>query len=70
MKPNCNKCKHYFITFNQQTPKGCRIYNIQSQTIPSQVVKAANNGIDCIGFQAKESKLKREGKNLNDERYW
>ena len=69
MKPNCLKCKHYFITFNQQTPKGCRIYGIQSAQLPSIVVKSANNGSDCVGFQAKPDK-KPKSKNLNDDKYW
>ena len=69
MKPNCLKCKHYFITFNQDTPKGCRIYGIQSARLPSMIIKSANSGKECIGFKLKEMK-KLKSKNLNDDKYW
>ena len=69
MSPNCMKCIHFFITHDQKTPKGCKIYNIQSQSMPSQVVKRANNGSDCIGFKPKPQK-KTNTKNLNDDKYW
>ena len=68
MNANCNKCKHYFITFNQQTPKGCRAFKIQSAQLPSVVVKAANGGNDCLGFEKK--KEKERAKDLSDSRYW
>jgi hypothetical protein len=69
MKPNCTKCKHYFITYDQKTPRGCRIYQIQSASMPSQIVKQANAGSDCIGFEAKPSKTPKK-KDFNDARYW
>ena len=69
MKPNCTKCKHYFITFDQSAPKGCRAYSIKSQALPSEIVKQANSGADCIGFTPKENTNKK-GKNLNDDKYW
>lgn len=70
MKVNCMKCKHYFITFDQAAPKGCRIYKIKSKQIPSQIVKQANNGSDCLGFEAKNNTVKDGVKNLTDPKYW
>lgn len=58
MKPNCNQCKHFFITYNQHTPKGCRVFKIQSASMPSLVVKNVNNGGECLGFEAKKNKIK------------
>lgn len=69
MKPNCRNCKHFFITYNQQTPNGCRIYQIQSKQLPSIIVKQANAGADCIGHEAKPSKTAKS-KDLNDPRLW
>ena len=69
MKANCLKCKHYFITFDQTAPKGCRIYGIKSSSVPSAIVKQANNGNDCIGFSPKPNK-KPKSKDLNDDKYW
>ena len=51
-KPNCTKCKHYFITFEKKTPYGCRIYGIKSQDNPSKIVAAAGQG-DCQGYTPK-----------------
>ena len=69
MKPNCIKCKHYFITFDADAPKGCRIYGIKSSSMPTTIIKQANNGMDCIGFIEKPQK-KEKSKNLNDDKYW
>ena len=68
MAPNCTKCKYYFITYDQNTPRGCKAYQIQSKQLPSVIVKNANNGADCIGFEEKSHKKKEI--NLNDSRYW
>lgn len=72
MSPNCLKCKHYYITFDQYAPKGCRVYKIKSSSMPSIIVKQANNGNECIGFEAKENKEKDKNgkKDLNDPKYW
>ena len=71
MKPNCMKCQYYYITFDPNTPKGCRIYGIKSQQLPSMVIKNANNGSDCIGFKQKpEKNQNKKPKDLNDPKYW
>ena len=67
MKPNCNKCKHYFITFDPSTPRGCRAFQIKSKEMPSSVVKQAG-GNECLGFSPKETKP--QPKDLKDSRYW
>lgn len=67
MKPNCMKCKYYFITFDQHAPKGCKAYNIKSKQLPSMIVKQASGG-ECLGFSAKPEKKKP--KDLNDPRMW
>ena len=60
MNPKCTDCKHYFITFDQRTPKGCRAYGIQSAKLPSIVVKQANGGEECLGFEPKKKLSKYE----------
>ena len=69
-KPNCLKCKHYFITYNQRTPKGCRLFKIQSALLPSQIVKKANNGSECAGFEMKAQRNASKVKDLNDPKLW
>ena len=68
MKPECRKCKHFFVTHNPAMPMGCRVYQIKSKQLPSLVVKQANGGSDCIGFQPKANKNKT--KDLNDPSLW
>ncbi|MBC76833.1 MAG: hypothetical protein CME64_12535 [Halobacteriovoraceae bacterium] len=70
MKPNCSKCKHYYITFNQDVPRGCRAYGIQSASSPLQVIRNANSGQDCLGFELKDREKEKKKKDLNDPRYW
>ena len=69
MKPNCHKCKYFFITFEKFTPYGCKKYGIKSGQIPSTAVKQANDGADCIGFEAKPG-LKEKAKDFNDPSLW
>ncbi len=68
MKPNCRQCKHFYITFDQSMPYGCRKNQIKSKQLPSQVVKAANFGNECVAYEAKKN-INKE-KNLNDSKYW
>ena len=68
MKPNCMKCKHFFMTYDQNTPRACRTYQIKSQQLPSVIVKQANGGAECMGFEPRAEKKKE--KNLNDSKYW
>lgn len=69
-KPNCMNCKHYHITWDQRAPRGCKLYGIKAQTMPSQIVKMAGSG-ECQGY---ETKPKKEEKNksldLNRSDLW
>jgi len=69
-KPNCRDCKHYFVTWNQRTPNGCRRYGIESKENPSVIVHSAGMG-DCQGYEAKRSKeLKKTPLDLNSKDLW
>ena len=71
MKPNCMQCKHFYITYDQKTPRGCKIYGIQSQQLPSMVIKQATSNQDCLGFALKDRlKEKKPQKDLNDPKLW
>ena len=69
MKPECRKCKHFFVTHEINTPMGCKAYQIKSKQLPSLIVKQANNGQDCIGFEIKPH-LAKKTKDLNDPSLW
>ncbi|AXH12255.1 uracil-DNA glycosylase [Halarcobacter bivalviorum] len=48
----CQKCIHYFVTWQQGKPHGCKAYGFKSQIIPSIVVKNSS-GFPCAFYQLK-----------------
>ena len=42
----CHGCKHFFITYRQHKPYGCRAYGFISKNIPSMVV-FQSSGMKC-----------------------
>lgn len=48
----CQKCKFYYVTWEQGRPHGCKAYGFKSQIIPSLVVKRSS-GTDCSFFELK-----------------
>ena len=68
-KPKCQQCRHYFITWDQKTPNGCRRFGIQSREMPSSIVRSAGMG-DCQGFEAKASKKENSGLDLTRKDLW
>ncbi|RXJ99890.1 uracil-DNA glycosylase [Arcobacter sp. CECT 8989] len=48
----CQKCIHYFVTWQQNKPHGCKAYGFKSKIIPSVVVKNSS-GLPCSFFQLK-----------------
>jgi hypothetical protein len=68
-KPKCQQCRHFFITWDQKTPNGCRRFGIQSRELPSIIVKASGMG-DCQGFEAKAEKKPAAGLDLTRKDLW
>jgi hypothetical protein len=52
MQQSCFKCRHFFITWDPQNPRGCRAYQFKSKAIPSIIVKNSS-GMDCLKFEPK-----------------
>ncbi|BAK70923.1 hypothetical protein [Aliarcobacter butzleri] len=48
----CQKCIHYFVTWEPSKPHGCKSYGFKSRMIPSMVVKNSS-GEDCKLFSPK-----------------
>lgn len=68
-KPNCMNCQHFFITYDPRTPRGCKLYKLQSRELPSQIVKMA--GTECMGFKEKVKRNEKpKQKDLNDSSLW
>jgi hypothetical protein len=49
---NCMKCRHYYVSWDPNAPRGCRAFGFKSQAMPSQVV-LASSGKPCMNFEAK-----------------
>lgn len=48
----CQKCKHYYVTWDKNKPHGCKAYGFKSKEVPSLVVKRSS-GIECSFYQKK-----------------
>ncbi|MDR1080213.1 MAG: uracil-DNA glycosylase [Deltaproteobacteria bacterium] len=47
--PVCRLCAHYFVTWVQTTPHGCRALGFKSRQVPSTEVRR-NSGEACRYF--------------------
>jgi len=54
-KINCFECVHFFITWDDKFPRGCRIMDFKSREMPSVAVFKAS-GMPCQRFRAKKQK--------------
>ncbi|QAV25591.1 uracil-DNA glycosylase [Neobacillus thermocopriae] len=46
---NCYACKHFYVTWDAQMPRGCRAFGFKSATLPSIVVKQSS-GTPCVNY--------------------
>lgn len=51
--PDCLACRHYFVTWDANLPRGCRAFAIKSRALPARVVRE-RSGEPCHGFERKE----------------
>ncbi|NBW01711.1 MAG: uracil-DNA glycosylase [Betaproteobacteria bacterium] len=49
---NCRRCKHYYVTWDESFPQGCRLYGVKSRQAPSIAVRDAT-GAACQFWEAK-----------------
>lgn len=59
--PNCRKCKHYHITYDPQTPNGCKLFRIKSRQMPHMLIKS-QSGDYCYGFDEKDIDRKNKAR--------
>ena len=48
----CQRCIHYYVTWEKKKPHGCRAYGFKSEQVPSVVVKQSS-GSDCNFYEVK-----------------
>ncbi len=51
-RPDCLHCRHFFVTWEADRPRGCRAYEFKSFELPSEVVRASS-GEPCQLFERK-----------------
>ncbi|WP_319379830.1 uracil-DNA glycosylase [Thiomicrorhabdus sp.] len=49
---DCFKCRHFFVTWDQNAPRGCRAFGFKTRRLPSEVV-LETSGEPCLKFQPK-----------------
>ncbi|HZG79058.1 MAG TPA: uracil-DNA glycosylase [Paenibacillus sp.] len=49
---NCMKCKHYYVTWEPQFPRGCRAYGFKTVQMPSATV-LSSSGKPCLQYEEK-----------------
>ena len=61
-KSNCNDCSHFYITYKNNFPYGCRAFGIISKKTPYLEIKKIS-GTNCALFskKIKHVKIKNKG---------
>jgi len=59
-KINCLHCAHFYITWNERFPRGCKALGFKSREAPSAVV-FRTSGMDCQLFEEKKYRKGRGG---------
>jgi hypothetical protein len=49
---NCIRCEHFFVTWQKEFPKGCRLFKFKTKGMPSKTVFEAT-GKQCEHFAEK-----------------
>jgi len=52
-RPNCLRCRHFYITHQPAHPYGCHAMHFKSLQMPAVVVRI-NSGLECQLFSKKE----------------
>ncbi len=53
-RPNCYKCRHFYITHEPEHPYGCRAMNFKAKQNPALVVRESS-GMECQLFTSKKN---------------
>jgi hypothetical protein len=56
---DCFTCRHFYVTWDRNFPKGCRAMGFKTREMPSVAV-FKNSGEDCLRYEPKGPPDKRE----------
>lgn len=51
-RPDCYRCRSFFVTWDAARPYGCRAFGMKSRALPAVAVEHAS-GAPCRAFVAK-----------------
>ncbi|HYE80757.1 MAG TPA: uracil-DNA glycosylase [Clostridia bacterium] len=54
-KVNCITCIHYYVTWDPDFPRGCRLYEFKTRRLPSQLV-LESTGECCKNYGEKKKR--------------
>ena len=54
---NCNNCSHFYVTYKNNFPYGCRAFGVISKRTPYLEIKNIS-GTDCALFSKKRKSVK------------
>lgn len=55
---NCRNCAHFYITWDQRHPYGCKMMGFKTRRLPCMLVKDSS-GMDCQAFKQKPVQKKK-----------
>lgn len=53
-KVECRRCVHFYITWDEFFPRGCKALSFKSREVPSKVV-FDSSGMECQKFEPKKN---------------
>ncbi len=56
---DCFMCRHFYVTWDRNFPKGCRAMGFKTREMPSVTV-LKSSGQECLRYEPKESPAKRD----------
>ena len=56
---SCFTCKHFYSTWDQSAPRGCKAYGVKSTKMPIQIIQASTVEKKCLGYEEKITNKKR-----------
>jgi hypothetical protein len=59
MRTECRMCLHYYVTWDERRPHGCRAMKFKSKMVPSVVVMRSS-GAECLLFELKKKGLPKK----------
>jgi len=58
---DCRRCTHYFVTWDERCPHGCRIMGFKSRTSPAEEVRRTMGGSECRLYEEKPRRCAETG---------